>query len=121
MASVLIPIGSRLLGEWRQLMWFTPIRGSAGSQNTPISDDAAIAIQKAGIKEVMRSPLVVKQRLCLPALLWLSLGMRRWLIWEKRLGSLLPKVLGAWNSADYADFHTGGVFTGEVARQVRAS
>jgi len=120
---VMIPISSRLLGR----VGLTDIIHPQSKQvlvpkNQPISDDLAIAIEKAGIEEVIvRSPLTCEaaRSVCQHCYGW-SLAHAKTVDLGEAVGIIAAQSIGEpGTQLTMRTFHTGGVFTGEVARQVR--
>ncbi|MBD2137584.1 DNA-directed RNA polymerase subunit beta'' [Anabaena sp. FACHB-1237] len=92
-------------------------------RNTPIDDDLAIAIQKAGVKEVIvRSPLTCEaaRSVCQHCYGW-SLAHAKMVDLGEAVGIIAAQSIGEpGTQLTMRTFHTGGVFTGEVAQQVRS-
>ncbi len=123
---VLIPVGSRLLGRVVAADVVHPQDPGVVlvTKNSPITDDAAIAIQKAGVEEVLvRSPLVCEaaRSVCQHCYGW-SLAHAHMVDLGEAVGIIAAQSIGEpGTQLTMRTFHTGGVFTGEVAKQVRAS
>ncbi len=120
---VLIPIGSRLLGRVGLVDIIHPKSHQVlVPKNQPISDDLAIAIEKAGIEEVVvRSPLTCEaaRSVCQHCYGW-SLAHAEPVDLGEAVGIIAAQSIGEpGTQLTMRTFHTGGVFTGEVARQVR--
>jgi DNA-directed RNA polymerase subunit beta' len=120
---ILIPIGSRLLGRVGLVDIIHPkSKQVLVPKNQPISDDLAIAIEKAGIEEVMvRSPLTCEaaRSVCQHCYGW-SLAHAEPVDLGEAVGIIAAQSIGEpGTQLTMRTFHTGGVFTGEVARQVR--
>ncbi|QYX30872.1 DNA-directed RNA polymerase subunit beta' [Sphaerospermopsis torques-reginae] len=123
-AKVLIPIGTRLMGRVVAQDVVHPTTGEMlAPRNTPISDDLAAEIQKAGVKEVMvRSPLTCEaaRSVCQHCYGW-SLAHAKMVDLGEAVGIIAAQSIGEpGTQLTMRTFHTGGVFTGEVAQQVRA-
>lgn len=92
-------------------------------RNTPINDDLAIAIQKAGVKTVtVRSPLTCEaaRSVCQHCYGW-SLAHAKMVDLGEAVGIIAAQSIGEpGTQLTMRTFHTGGVFTGEVAQQVRS-
>ncbi|MBC5795810.1 DNA-directed RNA polymerase subunit beta' [Sphaerospermopsis sp. LEGE 00249] len=123
-AKVLIPIGTRLMGRVVAQDVVHPTTGEIlAPRNTPISDDLAAEIQKAGVKEVIvRSPLTCEaaRSVCQHCYGW-SLAHAKMVDLGEAVGIIAAQSIGEpGTQLTMRTFHTGGVFTGEVAQQVRA-
>ncbi|MFM6036805.1 MAG: DNA-directed RNA polymerase subunit beta' [Sphaerospermopsis kisseleviana] len=123
-AKVLIPIGTRLMGRVVAQDVVHPTTGEMlALRNTPISDDLAAEIQKAGVKEVIvRSPLTCEaaRSVCQHCYGW-SLAHAKMVDLGEAVGIIAAQSIGEpGTQLTMRTFHTGGVFTGEVAQQVRA-
>ncbi|BAZ79914.1 DNA-directed RNA polymerase subunit beta' [Sphaerospermopsis kisseleviana CS-549] len=123
-AKVLIPIGTRLMGRVVAQDVVHPTTGEMlAPRNTPISDDLAAEIQKAGVKEVIvRSPLTCEaaRSVCQHCYGW-SLAHAKMVDLGEAVGIIAAQSIGEpGTQLTMRTFHTGGVFTGEVAQQVRA-
>lgn len=121
---VMIPISSRLLGRVAISDVIHPRSQQVViPKNQPISDEVAIAIEKAGIEEVMvRSPLTCEaaRSVCQHCYGW-SLAHADLVDLGEAVGIIAAQSIGEpGTQLTMRTFHTGGVFTGEVARQVRA-
>lgn len=121
---VMIPLASRLLGRVGLLDVIHPkTKEVLAEKNQPISDDMAIAIEKAGVEEVMvRSPLICEaaRSVCQHCYGW-SLAHAKKVDLGEAVGIIAAQSIGEpGTQLTMRTFHTGGVFTGEVARQVRA-
>ncbi len=123
-AKVLIPIGTRLMGRVVAQDVVHPTTGEMlAPRNTPISDDLAAEIQEAGVKEVIvRSPLTCEaaRSVCQHCYGW-SLAHAKMVDLGEAVGIIAAQSIGEpGTQLTMRTFHTGGVFTGEVAQQVRA-
>ncbi|GCL35390.1 DNA-directed RNA polymerase subunit beta'' [Sphaerospermopsis reniformis] len=123
-AKVLIPIGTRLMGRVVAQDVIHPTTGEMlAPRNTPISDDLAAEIQEAGVKEVIvRSPLTCEaaRSVCQHCYGW-SLAHAKMVDLGEAVGIIAAQSIGEpGTQLTMRTFHTGGVFTGEVAQQVRA-
>ncbi len=122
---VMIPIGSRLLGRVAASDVIHPSTGEVlVAKNQPMDDDTARLIEKAGIEEVMvRSPLTCEaaRSVCQHCYGW-SLAHAKMVDLGEAVGIIAAQSIGEpGTQLTMRTFHTGGVFTGEVARQVRAA
>lgn len=123
-AKVLIPLGNRLMGRVVAEDVIHPQTGEIiAERNTPISDDLAGEIQAAGVKEVVvRSPLTCEaaRSVCQHCYGW-SLAHAKMVDLGEAVGIIAAQSIGEpGTQLTMRTFHTGGVFTGEVAQQVRA-
>ncbi|MCS6815310.1 MAG: DNA-directed RNA polymerase subunit beta'', partial [Cyanobacteria bacterium] len=95
----------------------------ASVRNQDISEDMAKAIVKAGIDEVfVRSPLTCEanRSVCQLCYGW-SLAHAHLVDLGEAVGIIAAQSIGEpGTQLTMRTFHTGGVFTGEIARQVRA-
>ena len=123
-SKVLIKLASRLMGRVVAEDVVNPVSGEViACRNTPIDDDLAIAIQKAGVKEVIvRSPLTCEaaRSVCQYCYGW-SLAHAKMVDLGEAVGIIAAQSIGEpGTQLTMRTFHTGGVFTGEVAQQVRS-
>ncbi|MEA5554359.1 DNA-directed RNA polymerase subunit beta' [Anabaena cylindrica UHCC 0172] len=123
-AKILIPIGNRLMGRVVGEDIIHPTTGEViATRNTPISDDLAVEIQKADVKEVIvRSPLTCEaaRSVCQHCYGW-SLAHAKMVDLGEAVGIIAAQSIGEpGTQLTMRTFHTGGVFTGEVAQQVRS-
>ena len=123
-SKVLIKLASRLMGRVVAEDVLDPVSGEViALRNTPIDDDLAIAIQKAGVKEVIvRSPLTCEaaRSVCQHCYGW-SLAHAKMVDLGEAVGIIAAQSIGEpGTQLTMRTFHTGGVFTGEVAQQVRS-
>lgn len=121
---IMIPISSRLLGRVALVDILHPKSQQVlMPKNEPITDDMAIAIEKAGVDEVIvRSPLTCEaaRSVCQHCYGW-SLAHADLVDLGEAVGIIAAQSIGEpGTQLTMRTFHTGGVFTGEVARQVRA-
>ena len=124
-SRTLIPLGSRLMGRVAAADVIHPETKEVLLQrNQPISDDLAIAIGKSGVAEVMvRSPLTCEaaRSVCQHCYGW-SLAHAKMVDLGEAVGIIAAQSIGEpGTQLTMRTFHTGGVFTGEVARQERAA
>ena len=122
--KILIKLASRLMGRVVGEDVIDPVSGEViAPRNTPIDDDLAIAIQKAGVKEVIvRSPLTCEaaRSVCQHCYGW-SLAHAKMVDLGEAVGIIAAQSIGEpGTQLTMRTFHTGGVFTGEVAQQVRS-
>jgi DNA-directed RNA polymerase subunit beta' len=120
----MIPLASRLLGRvCLEDVVHPKTKEVLAQKNQPVSDDLAIAIQKAQVEEVMvRSPLTCEaaRSVCQHCYGW-SLAHAKMVDLGEAVGIIAAQSIGEpGTQLTMRTFHTGGVFTGEVARQERA-
>ncbi|MFN6568029.1 DNA-directed RNA polymerase subunit beta'' [Dendronalium sp. ChiSLP03b] len=123
-AKTLIPLATRLMGRVIGEDVIHPkTKEVIAPRNTPVSDDLAIAIQKAGVTEVVvRSPLTCEaaRSVCQHCYGW-SLAHAKMVDLGEAVGIIAAQSIGEpGTQLTMRTFHTGGVFTGEVAQQVRS-
>ncbi|WP_366930818.1 DNA-directed RNA polymerase subunit beta'' [Microcoleus sp. bin38.metabat.b11b12b14.051] len=129
-ATVLIPLKDRLLGRVFAQDAVHPKTGeivSYGSEkavrNQPITEELAGEIGKAGVAEVyLRSPLTCEatRSVCQCCYGW-SLAHSKMVDMGEAIGIIAAQSIGEpGTQLTMRTFHTGGVFTGEVAKQERA-
>ena len=122
--KTLIPISSRLLGRAVNEDVVHPETGEIiATRNTPITEELAEEIEAAGIKKVeVRSPLTCEaaRSVCQHCYGW-SLAHAKMVDLGEAVGIIAAQSIGEpGTQLTMRTFHTGGVFTGEVAQQVRA-
>jgi len=122
---VMIPLGSRLLGRVAAADVLHPFTKQVLiSRNQPIDDDTARMVEKAGVEElIVRSPLTCEaaRSVCQHCYGW-SLAHAKLVDLGEAVGIIAAQSIGEpGTQLTMRTFHTGGVFTGEVARQVRAA
>lgn len=122
--KILIPLAQRLLGRVVAEDVIHPTTKEViAARNTPISDDLAIEIQKAGVTQVVtRSPLTCEaaRSVCQHCYGW-SLAHAKMVDLGEAVGIIAAQSIGEpGTQLTMRTFHTGGVFTGEVAQQVRS-
>ncbi|MGL5060537.1 MAG: DNA-directed RNA polymerase subunit beta' [Microcoleus sp.] len=129
-ARVLIPLKDRLLGRILARDVLHPKTGEIvafGPQkavrNQPITDELAAEIGKAEVAEVyLRSPLTCEatRSVCQHCYGW-SLAHSEMVDMGEAIGIIAAQSIGEpGTQLTMRTFHTGGVFTGEVAKQERA-
>jgi len=129
-ATVLIPLKERLLGRVFARDVVHPKTGEIvayGSEkamrNQPISEEMAAEIGKAEVAEVyLRSPLTCEatRSVCQCCYGW-SLAHSKMVDMGEAIGIIAAQSIGEpGTQLTMRTFHTGGVFTGEVAKQERA-
>lgn len=129
-ATVLIPLKERLLGRVFARDVVHPKTGEIiayGSEkavrNQPITEELAAEIGKAGVTEVyLRSPLTCEstRSVCQHCYGW-SLAHLQMVDMGEAIGIIAAQSIGEpGTQLTMRTFHTGGVFTGEVAKQERA-
>ena len=121
---VLIALKDRLLGRVLSEDALHPQTGEVVvARNQDISDELANAIAKAGIDQVMvRSPLTCEaaRSVCQHCYGW-SLAHAHMVDMGEAVGIIAAQSIGEpGTQLTMRTFHTGGVFTGELARQERA-
>ncbi|MDJ0675935.1 MAG: DNA-directed RNA polymerase subunit beta'' [Calothrix sp. MO_167.B42] len=122
--KTLIPIGTRLMGRVAGEDVVHPTTGEViAPRNTPIDEELAVAIEKAGVQQVIvRSPLTCEaaRSVCQHCYGW-SLAHAKMVDLGEAVGIIAAQSIGEpGTQLTMRTFHTGGVFTGEVAKQVRA-
>ncbi|WP_371418198.1 DNA-directed RNA polymerase subunit beta'' [Anabaena sp. UHCC 0253] len=123
-SKTLIKLSTRLMGRVvGEDVLHPQTKAMIAPRNTPIDDDLAIAIQKAGVKEVIvRSPLTCEaaRSVCQHCYGW-SLAHAKMVDLGEAVGIIAAQSIGEpGTQLTMRTFHTGGVFTGEVAQQVRS-
>jgi DNA-directed RNA polymerase subunit beta' len=122
--KILIPIGTRLMGRVvGEDVVHPTTKEIIAPRNTPISNELAAAIQKSGVQSVVvRSPLTCEaaRSVCQHCYGW-SLAHAKMVDLGEAVGIIAAQSIGEpGTQLTMRTFHTGGVFTGEVAKQVRA-
>jgi DNA-directed RNA polymerase subunit beta' len=122
--KTLISLSTRLFGRVLNEDVVHPATGEMiAERNTAISDELGKKIEKAGITEVMvRSPLTCEaaRSVCQHCYGW-SLAHGEWVDLGEAVGIIAAQSIGEpGTQLTMRTFHTGGVFSGEVAKQVRA-
>lgn len=122
--KTLIKLSTRLMGRVIGEDVVHPKTGEMiAPRNTPVNDDLAYAIEKAGVTMVsMRSPLTCEaaRSVCQHCYGW-SLAHAKMVDLGEAVGIIAAQSIGEpGTQLTMRTFHTGGVFTGEVARQVRS-
>ncbi|MGF1513312.1 MAG: DNA-directed RNA polymerase subunit beta' [Elainellaceae cyanobacterium] len=122
--KVLIPLQDRLLGRVLAEDVIHPkTKEVVAARNQDISDSLAITIAKSGVSEVVaRSPLTCQasRSVCQRCYGW-SLAHASVVDLGEAVGIIAAQSIGEpGTQLTMRTFHTGGVFTGEVAQQVRA-
>ncbi|MCZ0904112.1 DNA-directed RNA polymerase subunit beta', partial [Microcoleus sp. HI-ES] len=129
-ATVLIPLKDRLLGRVFARDVVHPKTGEIvayGSEkavrNQPITEELAGEIGNSGVAEVyLRSPLTCEstRSVCQHCYGW-SLAHLKMVDMGEAIGIIAAQSIGEpGTQLTMRTFHTGGVFTGEVAKQERA-
>ncbi|HLP88264.1 MAG TPA: DNA-directed RNA polymerase subunit beta'' [Nostocaceae cyanobacterium] len=123
-SKTLIKLATRLMGRVVGEDVIHPTTGEViAPRNTPISEDLAIHIEKSGVKEVVvRSPLTCEaaRSVCQHCYGW-SLAHAKMVDLGEAVGIIAAQSIGEpGTQLTMRTFHTGGVFTGEVAQQVRS-
>jgi len=122
---VLIPLQDRLLGRVLAADLLHPkTKEVIAKRNQALSDDLIDIIAKAGVEELMvRSPLTCEasRSVCQHCYGW-SLAHGHMVDLGEAVGIIAAQSIGEpGTQLTMRTFHTGGVFTGEVARQVSAA
>ncbi|MFN6483595.1 MULTISPECIES: DNA-directed RNA polymerase subunit beta'' [unclassified Nostoc] len=123
-AKTLIPLATRLMGRVIGEDVVHPVTKEViAARNTPISEDLAKEIEKSGVGEVVvRSPLTCEaaRSVCQHCYGW-SLAHAKMVDLGEAVGIIAAQSIGEpGTQLTMRTFHTGGVFTGEVAQQVRS-
>ncbi|MGI0487370.1 DNA-directed RNA polymerase subunit beta' [Pantanalinema rosaneae CENA516] len=121
----LIKLKTRLLGRVVAADVIHPETGELiAPRNQPVSDELAEVIDSAGVEEVMvRSPLTCEatRSVCQHCYGW-SLAHAKMVDIGEAVGIIAAQSIGEpGTQLTMRTFHTGGVFTGEMARQERAN
>ncbi len=121
---VLIPLRDRLMGRVAAEDIIHPkTKECLVPRNSPITDEMSQTIQAVGIQEVfVRSPLTCEaaRSVCQRCYGW-SLAHAKMVDMGEAVGIIAAQSIGEpGTQLTMRTFHTGGVFTGEVARQDRA-
>jgi DNA-directed RNA polymerase subunit beta' len=124
-AKILIPLSTRLMGRVvAEDVVHPTTKEIIAKINTPISDELAIKIYKSGVTEVLvRSPLTCEaaRSVCQHCYGW-SLAHAKMVDLGEAVGIIAAQSIGEpGTQLTMRTFHTGGVFTGEVAQQVRSN
>ncbi|MBD2210809.1 DNA-directed RNA polymerase subunit beta'' [Calothrix sp. FACHB-156] len=119
-----IPLATRLHGRVIAADVVDPATKEViAPRNTPVSDELAAKIQKSGVTEVFaRSPLTCEaaRSVCQHCYGW-SLAHAKMVDLGEAVGIIAAQSIGEpGTQLTMRTFHTGGVFTGEVAQQVRS-
>ncbi|BAY20964.1 DNA-directed RNA polymerase subunit beta' [Calothrix sp. NIES-2100] len=119
-----IPLATRLHGRVIAADVVDPTTKEViAPRNTPVSDELAAKIQKSGVTEVFtRSPLTCEaaRSVCQHCYGW-SLAHAKMVDLGEAVGIIAAQSIGEpGTQLTMRTFHTGGVFTGEVAQQVRS-
>ncbi|MBW4626692.1 MAG: DNA-directed RNA polymerase subunit beta'' [Brasilonema octagenarum HA4186-MV1] len=122
--KVLINLGTRLMGRViGEDVVHPKTKEVIAARNSPVSDELARKIDKAGVKEVVvRSPLTCEaaRSVCQHCYGW-SLAHAKMVDLGEAVGIIAAQSIGEpGTQLTMRTFHTGGVFSGEVAKQVRA-
>ncbi|MEH2274357.1 MAG: DNA-directed RNA polymerase subunit beta'' [Nostoc sp.] len=123
-AKTLIPLATRLMGRVIGEDVVHPVTKEViAPRNSPISEDLAKKIEKSGVSEVVvRSPLTCEaaRSVCQHCYGW-SLAHAKMVDLGEAVGIIAAQSIGEpGTQLTMRTFHTGGVFTGEVAQQVRS-
>ena len=122
---VLIPLADRLLGRVLAKEALHPTTGEViAERNQDISDELAKVIGAAGVEQVfVRSPLTCEasRSVCQKCYGW-SLAHGKMVDLGEAVGIIAAQSIGEpGTQLTMRTFHTGGVFTGEAARQLFSS
>ncbi|MEH2280025.1 MAG: DNA-directed RNA polymerase subunit beta'' [Nostoc sp.] len=123
-AKTLIPLATRLMGRVIGEDVVHPVTKEViAPRNSPISEDLAKKIEKSGVAAVvLRSPLTCEaaRSVCQHCYGW-SLAHAKMVDLGEAVGIIAAQSIGEpGTQLTMRTFHTGGVFTGEVAQQVRS-
>ncbi|MBN3957744.1 DNA-directed RNA polymerase subunit beta'' [Nostoc sp. NMS8] len=123
-AKTLIPLATRLMGRVIGEDVVHPVtKELIAARNSPISEDLAKKIETSGVGEVVvRSPLTCEaaRSVCQHCYGW-SLAHAKMVDLGEAVGIIAAQSIGEpGTQLTMRTFHTGGVFTGEVAQQVRS-
>ncbi|MEH2328637.1 DNA-directed RNA polymerase subunit beta'' [Nostoc sp.] len=123
-AKTLIPLATRLMGRVIGEDVVHPVTKEViAARNSPISEDLAKKIEKSGVGQVVvRSPLTCEaaRSVCQHCYGW-SLAHAKMVDLGEAVGIIAAQSIGEpGTQLTMRTFHTGGVFTGEVAQQVRS-
>ncbi|MEH2231346.1 MAG: DNA-directed RNA polymerase subunit beta'' [Nostoc sp.] len=123
-AKTLIPLATRLMGRVIGEDVVHPVtKELIAARNSPIPEDLAKKIEKSGVGEVVvRSPLTCEaaRSVCQHCYGW-SLAHAKMVDLGEAVGIIAAQSIGEpGTQLTMRTFHTGGVFTGEVAQQVRS-
>jgi DNA-directed RNA polymerase subunit beta' len=123
-SKTLITLATRLLGRVVNVDVIDPkSKKLIAARNTPIDDDLAKFIDRSGVTEVfVRSPLTCEaaRSVCQHCYGW-SLAHAKMVDLGEAVGIIAAQSIGEpGTQLTMRTFHTGGVFTGEVAQQVRS-
>ncbi|HEY9616635.1 MAG TPA: DNA-directed RNA polymerase subunit beta' [Microcoleaceae cyanobacterium] len=121
----LIKLKTRLLGRVAAADVIHPQTGEVlATRNQPFSDELAEVLDSAAVEEVMvRSPLTCEatRSVCQHCYGW-SLAHAKMVDIGEAVGIIAAQSIGEpGTQLTMRTFHTGGVFTGEMARQERAN
>ncbi len=122
--KTLISLSTRLFGRVLNEDVVHPVTGEViAKRNTSIADELGRKIEKSGVNQVMvRSPLTCEaaRSVCQHCYGW-SLAHGEWVDLGEAVGIIAAQSIGEpGTQLTMRTFHTGGVFSGEVAKQVRA-
>ncbi|MBW4453435.1 MAG: DNA-directed RNA polymerase subunit beta'' [Nostoc indistinguendum CM1-VF10] len=123
-AKTLIPLATRLMGRVIGEDVVHPVtKELIAARNSPIPEELAKKIEKSGVAEVVvRSPLTCEaaRSVCQHCYGW-SLAHAKMVDLGEAVGIIAAQSIGEpGTQLTMRTFHTGGVFTGEVAQQVRS-
>jgi DNA-directed RNA polymerase subunit beta' len=123
-AKTLIPLGTRLMGRVIGEDVVHPVtKELIAARNSPIPEELAKKIEKSGVANVVvRSPLTCEaaRSVCQHCYGW-SLAHAKMVDLGEAVGIIAAQSIGEpGTQLTMRTFHTGGVFTGEVAQQVRS-
>lgn len=121
----LIPLRDRLMGRIvAQDVYHPRTKILLASRNQAIDDDLSQMLDKEGVPEVVvRSPLTCEaaRSVCMQCYGW-SLAHGKMVDMGEAVGIIAAQSIGEpGTQLTMRTFHTGGVFTGEVARQLKAA
>ncbi|BAZ64879.1 DNA-directed RNA polymerase subunit beta' (plasmid) [Calothrix sp. NIES-4105] len=122
--KTLIPLATRLMGRViNEQVRHPKTKEIIAERNTPVSEELGKRIEKSGVTEVVvRSPLTCEaaRSVCQHCYGW-SLAHAKMVDLGEAVGIIAAQSIGEpGTQLTMRTFHTGGVFTGEVAKQVRS-
>ncbi len=121
---VMVALEDRLIGRVLAEDIVDPVTGEVlATRNTPVNHATAASVAAAGIEQaVVRSPLTCEanRSVCRYCYGW-SMAHSQLVDMGEAVGIIAAQSIGEpGTQLTMRTFHTGGVFTGEVARQLRA-
>ena len=122
--KTLIPLATRLMGRViGENVVHPKTKEIIAERNTPVTEELGKRIEKSGVQSVVvRSPLTCEaaRSVCQHCYGW-SLAHAKMVDLGEAVGIIAAQSIGEpGTQLTMRTFHTGGVFTGEVAKQVRS-